>query len=98
MEDNGEYDDSDYYTFHRIGDVEYRVDHDEERIYRKFVLPRKGSGDFEKKLYPLGYKWIETNGDYKRFMDLYNVPETPAPIIQNIEEPKPLIKVRKKKP
>jgi hypothetical protein len=57
-------------TFHKIGAMEYKVNHDEKVVYRKEVVSAH-AGEAEKAQHPDGYKWLNTGGDYTKFANKF---------------------------
>lgn len=70
-------------TFHTVGSQEYKVEHEGKKIYRKQAIEGPHA-PVELMSHPEGYKWIETGGDYDRFVARYSALVSPEPVL-NVE-------------
>lgn len=62
-------------TYHKVGEVEYKLDHENKKVLHKQVysLPR---GQVEE-------TWRETGADYETFKAKYgDIAEAPAPVLE----------------
>jgi hypothetical protein len=76
-------------TFHTVGSQDYKVDHEAKKVFKKQYLPTH-IPPAERDMFPEGFRWLDTNGDYAQFTARYSAPVNAEPVVMEaVEKPEP---------